>query len=139
MKRLEIAEDANRTVDSEGFEAALREQSKRSKDARKDMTVKTTDSTEFYKTIFDTNGETIFLGRETYETSDSHVIGIVNASGEILESASAGKKVNILLNKTPFYAESGGQVGDSGTISANGIDIDVKDCQYTRKNIYSCV
>jgi len=126
----EIAEDANRKVDGAGFEKALAQQSKRSKEARKDATVKSTDATEFYKTIFDTHGETIFLGRETYEVNDAHVIGIVNEHGEIVQSASSGKKVNILLNKTPFYAESGGQVGDTGTLESQSMLVEVKDCQY---------
>ena len=126
----EIAEDAKRKVDAAGFEEALAQQSKRSKEARKDNTVKSSDATEFYKTIFDTHGETLFLGRETYAVSDAHVVGIVNDQGEILESASAGKKVSILLNKTPFYAESGGQIGDTGTITSDNLQINVHDCQY---------
>ncbi len=126
----EIAEDANRKVDAQGFEKALEQQSKRSKQARKDTTVKTTDATEFYKQIFDTNGETVFLGRQTYEVDDAKVIGILDGNGEAINSASAGSKVNVLLDKTPFYAESGGQVGDSGTLESQNLQVKVSDCQY---------
>ncbi|HMS24548.1 MAG TPA: alanine--tRNA ligase [Acidimicrobiia bacterium] len=126
----EIAGDAGREIDAEGFQKALKEQSKRSKDARKDMTVATTDASDFYKAILDSHGPTQFVGRETFSIDDAHVVGIVNHQGESVESASAGKSVSLLLNKTPFYAESGGQVGDTGTISADALEITVTDTQY---------
>jgi alanyl-tRNA synthetase len=76
-------------------------------------------------------GATEFLGYDT-ETSEGKVVALV-AGGERVDEAAAGQNVAIVCNQTPFYAESGGQIGDTGVISgAGGLRITVSD---TRKKL----
>lgn len=126
----EIAEDANREVDLAGFEKELSAQSKRSKEARKDVSVAKSDASQTYKRIQDEYGSTEFVGREYFSIDDAKVLAVINTDGEEVQSANAGESVQIILDKTPFYAESGGQVGDTGALGADGLQIEVKDAQY---------
>lgn len=73
-------------------------------------------------------GPTEFLGYDT-ETSEGQVLAIVR-SGELTDAATAGESVLIVVNQTPFYAEAGGQVGDSGTLTTDSGRADITD---TRK------
>ena len=72
-------------------------------------------------------GETRFLGYETLE-SRSVIVGMV-VDGEQAERAEEGQQVEVLLSETPFYAELGGQVGDTGKITAGGSAMKVEDTQ----------
>ena len=73
-------------------------------------------------------GATEFLGYEA-ETAEGQVVALV-AGGEEVEAAEAGTEVMLLLNQTPFYGESGGQMGDSGLLfGAEGTEIAVADTQ----------
>jgi alanyl-tRNA synthetase len=125
----EIAEDAGKQVDLEGFQKALKEQSERSRSAQKDTTVTKTDASETYKKVFDDNGATLFTGRDEYETAGAKVLAILNGQGEAVESLDSGEAY-IVLDKTPFYAESGGQIGDTGVLVGNNASIKVNDTQY---------
>jgi alanyl-tRNA synthetase len=70
---------------------------------------------------------TAFLGYDTLAEDDCEVVAILR-EGKPVQSASAGDEVMVLLDKTPFYAESGGQVGDTGELDgANGLRITVRD------------
>ncbi len=75
----------------------------------------------------DTFGASEFLGYTT-ETSDAEVQTVVVDNAQV-DSAGPGTKVALLLNQTPFYGESGGQVGDTGTITAPGLHIAITDTQ----------
>jgi len=126
---LDLTQDAlrekGRTVDVSGFESAMNEQRTRARAA--------------WVGSGDTAAETIwfeardrfpaseFLGYET-ETADAEIQMVVRGNAE-LPSAGVGTEVTILLNQTPFYGESGGQVGDSGVISAPGLRIAITDTQ----------
>ena len=70
--------------------------------------------------------ETEFLGYELLETADSRIAGIV-VDGELSERLEEGQEAIVFLDRTPFYAESGGQVGDTGTITGEGFEFQVKD------------
>ena len=70
---------------------------------------------------------TVFRGYE-FEEYESKVIGLFSADGE-LSSASEGQEIALVAAETPFYAESGGQIGDTGSISAVGASLDVIDTQ----------
>ncbi|MBN9038561.1 MAG: alanine--tRNA ligase [Rhizobiales bacterium] len=72
-------------------------------------------------------GATEFLGYST-ETAEGVVSALVRDGAEV-ETAGAGDRVEIVVNQTPFYGESGGQVGDTGTIRGEGFEIEVTDTQ----------
>ncbi|MBQ9673746.1 MAG: alanine--tRNA ligase [Ruminococcus sp.] len=117
----EIAGEKGMQVDLERFSELLQEQKERSRNARENAGADawisdSTDLTDLVKTDF--KGYLVTM-------CESKVIGIVK-DGERVDSLTEGEKGIIILDKTPFYAESGGQVGDKGVISNNvvGIKID---------------
>ena len=122
----EIAEERAHRVDLDGFRARMEEQRRRAVEARRASTVAT--PTDAYRTLMD-GGATDFTGRQEYETSGATVLGVL-VDGQRVERATEGD-VEIVLDRTPFYAESGGQVGDTGVItSENGAVMRVLDTRY---------
>src|SRR6195952_2064244 len=87
--------------------------------------------------IKDKNGATEFLGYDT-EKAEGIVQAIVK-DGKAIDSAAAGETVQIIVNQTPFYAESGGQMGDTGVISADGGKLDVSDTQKKGDGLFAHV
>ena len=127
---LDLTQDALRAkgiaVDTEGFDAAMAEQKAKAR-AAWSGTGEAADQAIWFD-IADTHGVTEFLGYET-ERAEGQIAAIVSA-GASVEAAEAGAEVQIVVNQTPFYAESGGQVGDSGAITVEGGEVRVTD---TRK------
>ncbi|NDR58188.1 alanine--tRNA ligase [Aliiruegeria sabulilitoris] len=117
---LDLTQDAlrekDRSVDTDGFDAAMAEQKAKAR-AAWSGTGETKDATIWFD-IAEELGTTDFLGYDT-ETAEGQVLAIVR-DGEKLGEAKKGDKVQIVLNQTPFYAESGGQVGDSGELRCDG-------------------
>ncbi|MBA2437191.1 MAG: alanine--tRNA ligase, partial [Acidimicrobiia bacterium] len=111
----EMATDAGVAVDRAGFDAAMAEQRARGKDARKGGSAEVV--METYRELVDQHGVTDFTGREEHETK-ARVLGVFGRVGDELE---------VFLDRTPFYAESGGQVGDTGTITTATGRLDVLD------------
>ncbi|MEL6701017.1 MAG: alanine--tRNA ligase, partial [Pseudomonadota bacterium] len=113
---LDLTQDALREkgleVDTDGFDAAMAEQKAKAR-AAWTGSGEAADATIWFD-IADTHGATDFLGYET-ESAEGQVLTLVADGGEVAEAA-AGAEVQIILNQTPFYAESGGQVGDAGTL-----------------------
>lgn len=68
-------------------------------------------------------GKTKFVGYEFNEASDAKILAIVSSKNEVIDSAKEGEKITIILDKTPFYGESGGQVGDTGSLIKPGRSI----------------
>ncbi len=119
--RQELAEKGF-NVDTEGFEAEMKAQRERAKAAHKtiDLTVQGT-LDELAQRIHATE----FLGYT--QPSSQATIAVLLVDGEPIESADAGTQVQVILNQTPFYAESGGQVGDRGYLSGDSVLMRVED------------
>ncbi|MEH2270711.1 MAG: alanine--tRNA ligase [Nostoc sp.] len=118
----EVAEENNLTVDDAGFDAEMQKQVERAKAAHEtiDLTVQgSLDKLAEHIQV------TEFLGY-TQPAATAKVEAIL-VEGVSQEEAEAGTQVQIVLDKTPFYAESGGQIGDRGYISGDGIVVRVED------------
>jgi alanyl-tRNA synthetase len=115
---LDLTEDALRArgiaVDTEGFNTAMAHQRAEARRAWAGSGEASTDNLWF--AIREELGATEFLGYDT-EEAEGTILAIVK-EGARVDSAKAGETVRILTNQTPFYAESGGQAGDQGTMSA---------------------
>lgn len=115
---LDLTQDAlreqGRTVDLAGFETAMAEQKQRARAAWAGSGEAATETVWF--DLREKLGGTDFLGYST-ESAEGEILAVVQ-DGKLVDSAPAGAEVAVILNQTPFYAESGGQVGDSGTIQA---------------------
>jgi alanyl-tRNA synthetase len=113
---LDLTQDAlrekGRGVDVQGFEAAMDEQRKKARAAWVGSG-EATDATIWFELAQD-KGVTEFLGYDT-ETAEGEVLALVRDGAEVGEAA-VGTSVQVMVNQTPFYAESGGQVGDTGLI-----------------------
>ena len=124
----DLTEDALRsrglTVDRAGFDAAMSEQKAAARAAWKGSGEKASD--EIWFDIAEKSGNTEFIGYSSTE-GEGEVVAIVK-DGVNFDSASAGDTVLIVTNQTPFYGESGGQMGDAGTITSQaGLVADVAD------------
>ena len=117
---LDLTQDAlrekDRGVDTDGFDAAMAEQKAKAR-AAWSGTGEAADAQVWFD-IADAHGATDFLGYDT-ENAEGQIIAIIK-DGVQVQTAKAGDEVQIVLNQTPFYAESGGQVGDMGQISFDG-------------------
>jgi alanyl-tRNA synthetase len=120
----DIAEDNALKVDEHGFNEEMELQKKR---ARASWTGAEEEVSGVYRDILQKSGSTEFLGYDTLH-SDSTVTAMIK-DGELVEEAGEGERVEIVLDKTPFYGESGGQIGDTGTIRVNGTHIEVRDAK----------
>ena len=119
----EIADEEGLTVDLEGFEAEMEAQRQRSQAAHQTVDLTTQDSLEQLEEVHPTE----FLGY-THHSTPVQVTALL-ANGKRVESASAGDEVQVVLNQTPFYAESGGQIGDRGYLSGEDILVRIEDVQ----------
>ncbi|NQE36269.1 alanine--tRNA ligase [Microcoleus asticus] len=109
----EIAEEQGITVDLDGFEAAMKEQQIRAKDARQTIDLTVQGSLD---KLAETIQGTEFVGYA--ELSSLAEVEVILVDGKSVEEAAAGTEVQVVLNQTPFYAESGGQIGDKGYLKS---------------------
>ena len=123
----DLTEDALRsrglTVDRAGFDAAMAEQKAAARAAWKGSGEKASD--EIWFDIAEKAGNTEFIGYATTQ-GEGEVLAIVK-DGVNFDSAAAGDTVTIVTNQTPFYGESGGQMGDAGRITTQGGFVAVVD------------
>jgi alanyl-tRNA synthetase len=126
----ELARDAGVEVDRAGFDTAMAEQRER---ARAATAAKKAGDTSAYRALLDVEGPTTFIGRSMahYEVP-ARVVGVLAATGAASsgETSDESDIVEIFLDQTPFYAEGGGQVGDTGTIVTESGIADVIDTVY---------
>ena len=126
---LDLTQDAlreeGRMVDVAGFDAAMQEQRTRARAAWAGSGDAATERVWF--DVRERTGATEFLGYTT-ETSEGEIVALVS-EGVALDKAEAGQAVAVVLNQTPFYAESGGQVGDAGVMTGPGLRIRIEDTQ----------
>lgn len=124
----DLTEDALRpqgiAVDRAGFDAAMAEQKAAARAAWKGSGAKASDEVWF---DIAEDGATEFTGYAN-DSGEAQVVAIVK-DGARVESAAAGDAVEVLVNQTPFYAESGGQVGDAGMIAGDHVAATVTDTQ----------
>ncbi|MEM9434010.1 MAG: alanine--tRNA ligase [Pseudomonadota bacterium] len=128
---LDLTQDAlrerGRTVDTDGFDVAMAEQKAKAR-ASWAGSGEAADA-QIWFDIADAQGATDFLGYDT-EVAEGQVLALVK-DGVLADSATAGENVQIVTNQTPFYAESGGQVGDQGQITSDATTAQVTDTRKT--------
>ncbi|KYD01947.1 alanine--tRNA ligase [Bacillus atrophaeus] len=119
----EYAEDEQMKVDHKGFEEEMEKQRARARNARQDVGSMQVQG----GALRDVTVESTFVGY-TNTKSDSSVVELLQ-DGELIEEAHEGETVQILLNETPFYAESGGQIGDKGYLRSAQAVVRITDVQ----------
>ncbi|HLW17679.1 MAG TPA: alanine--tRNA ligase [Actinomycetota bacterium] len=122
---LEIAQDAGLTIERADFERLMDEQRRRARSDRR-AKLDLTDSDALTRVLSEA-GATLFTGYERTD-QEAKLVGIVR-SGELVEAASEGDEIEVVLDTTPFYPEGGGQVGDHGVIEIDGARLEVTDTQ----------
>ncbi len=122
----EMCDERGISVDKNGFEAAMEEQRERARAASKQTS--SVISKNVYTELVDKIGATSFRGYTETECS-SDIVAIIS-EGEHKDSVSEGDNADIVLSSTPFYAEKGGQVGDTGTLSCDGFEFEVSETIY---------
>ncbi|MFX3624511.1 MAG: alanine--tRNA ligase [Ectobacillus sp.] len=119
----EYAEEAGMQVDHDGFEAEMEKQRERARAARHDV-----DSMQVQGGVLgDIKAESRFVGYGEWETASAVVALIQN--GKYATEVKAGEEAQLILDVTPFYAESGGQIADQGYLIGDGVKVAVKDVQ----------
>jgi alanyl-tRNA synthetase len=118
----DIARERGLKVDTAGFDAEMAQQKQRGRDAGQ-FKAQDQVSAEAVKNL----PPTIFLGYDS-EQAAANVAGIL-VEGELVAALQAGQQAVVVLDRTPFYAESGGQVGDTGVLEAEGLRFKVEDTQ----------
>ncbi|HEL4297508.1 alanine--tRNA ligase [Stenotrophomonas sp. GD03930] len=119
----DIARERDLTVDIGGFDAAMEQQRETARAAGK-FGGGVTLPAELVATL----SPTVFLGYDRLQADGLTVLALLK-DGRPVQSADAGDAVIVITNQTPFYAESGGQVGDTGVLTGNGVRLAVEDTQ----------
>ncbi len=119
----EICAEQGIEVDEEGFNVEMEAQRQRARDARKDDAWDL--GADVYAALLEELGEPEFTGY--VEDSTEATVKAIVVEGQRVSSAAAGTEVCVVLDKTPFYGEMGGQVGDTGTITADGLEVEVSN------------
>jgi alanyl-tRNA synthetase len=131
---LEMAAEQGVQVDEDGFRRLMKEQRDRAKaDAR--LKKSAHGDTSVYRSVADSIGAAVEFTGYTETTSEARVAGIL-LDGVSVPSAHAGDEIELVLDRTPFYAEGGGQLADAGRITlVNGAVLDVRDVQSPIKGL----
>ena len=130
---LEIAQESGLSVDRDGFKALMALQRDRAKADAREKKLGGTDLSVY--SDFRSKGITSFRGYESLDT-EAKVLGLL-LEGVAVKQASAGEIVEVILDETSFYAESGGQDSDAGLIVGDGVELEVLDVQRPVKGLIS--
>jgi len=122
----EICEERGIKIDKDGFETAMEEQRERARASSKQTS--SVISKNVYTELADKLGASKFCGYETME-AEAEILSII-ADGKEISTLNEGDTADIILSDTPFYAEKGGQVGDTGLISSGTAVFEVEDTVY---------
>ncbi|MFJ6278659.1 alanine--tRNA ligase [Arthrobacter subterraneus] len=122
---LEMAEEAGVSVDAERFRSLMLEQRQRAQADARGKKAGHADMTVFNELL--ASGETSFTGYDEL-TSEAIVRGILS-NGAAVPVARQGEEIELILDRTPFYAEAGGQAADVGLVTGNGFTVEVTDVQ----------
>ncbi|HUG29841.1 MAG TPA: alanine--tRNA ligase, partial [Candidatus Limnocylindria bacterium] len=135
---IELAAEYGVHVDREGFDSALAEQRERSRSGKKADLARQAEQGALYESIRGASGDTEFLGYET-TSAEARVVAILRdgigyedlaSKGDEELRTEAGAAAEIVLDRTPFYAEGGGQIGDRGALARDGsVVFEVADTQ----------
>ncbi len=120
----EILGEEGITVDEDAFRAEMEKQRTRAREARETDTYMGAEETVFHQLPAEMATE--FVGYDNNEF-DGKVLALVSGNA-VVDTASEGNDVAVIVDKTPFYAEMGGQVGDTGVIESDGCKIEITDC-----------
>lgn len=119
----EYAAEEGLTADNDGFELEMKQQRERARAARQAV-----DSMQVQSSLLaEITEQSLFVGYDVLET-EARVVTMVK-EGQFVETASAGDEIQFILDRTPFYAESGGQIADEGVLMGEGVQVLVKDVQ----------
>ncbi|PWQ92416.1 alanine--tRNA ligase [Leucothrix pacifica] len=116
----DIVRERGLQIDEAGFDVAMNEQREKARAAGKFGTD--------YTAKLEVEGETDFTGYDAVYSDQSEVVGIF-VEGEAVDKIAAGQSAQVVLDTTPFYAESGGQIGDSGYLTSASANFEVADTQ----------
>lgn len=120
----EYAKQEGLVIDQKGFEHELEQQRNRARSARRNQKSMQVQS----DTLRNITEKSEFVGYSRFTVDDAHIIAIVKDNEEV-DSASEGDKVQLILDRTPFYAEMGGQIADKGVLSNENVKLLVTDVQ----------
>ncbi|RNA68768.1 alanine--tRNA ligase [Alteribacter keqinensis] len=119
----EYVTDAGFTVDTEGFEAEMKKQRDRARAARQSSgSMQTQD-----EVLGNIKEPSEFIGYDVLDIPS--VVKVIVKDKQLAETVKAGEQAQIIVDRTPFYAESGGQIADKGTFETEGVKVNVLDVQ----------
>jgi alanyl-tRNA synthetase len=121
---MEIAQEKGIEVDKKGFEAEMEKQRERTRSVQK---FSASGETDFLTRLGPLLEKTEFVGYDELATKSKIVQIIDEVSGSIVESATEGKQVALVLDRTPFYGEMGGQVGDKGRLAGRSGEVGINN------------
>ncbi len=117
----EYAEEEGMSVDHDGFEIEMDQQRERARTARQDV-----DSMQVQSGVLgDIKNESTFVGYDQLQIPANVIVLLKD--GQLVDEASQGEEIQFMLDQTPFYAESGGQIADRGVIFADTVKVAIKD------------
>jgi alanyl-tRNA synthetase len=128
----DIARDSGLEIDERGFHEAMDAQRER---ARASWVGEEEAVASIYRELHSEIGKTVFAGYETLETDS--VVRAILQGGKVVEEVPEGGEAEVFLDRTPFYGESGGQVGDTGMMYGDGVSLEVLDTKRPLEDMHS--